>query len=70
MSKTCVCGHREKKPLSQRWHRCSNCGRRAQRDLFPAFLGLYVDPVVGADGANKDTCDLEGAAAHFAALAP
>ncbi|MHB8290769.1 MAG: nuclease/transposase family protein, partial [Acidimicrobiales bacterium] len=70
LSQTCVCGHREKKPLSQRWHRCSNCGRRAQRDLFSAFLGLYVDPVVGADGANKDTCDLEGAAAHFATFAP
>ncbi|MHB8289323.1 MAG: nuclease/transposase family protein [Acidimicrobiales bacterium] len=70
LSQICVCGHREKKPLSQRWHRCSNCGRRAQQDLFSAFLGLYVDPVVGADGANKDTCDLEGAASMWPAFAP
>ncbi len=70
LSQICVCGHREKKLLSQRWHRCSNCGREAQRDLFSAFLGLYVDPVVGADGANKDLLDLEGAAANFAAFAP
>ena len=70
LSQTCVCGHREKKPLSQRFHRCSNCGREAQRDLFSAFLGLYVNPVVGADGASTDLLDLEGAAAHFAAFAP
>ncbi len=70
LSKTCVCGHREKKPLSQRFHRCSNCGREAQRDLFSAFFGLYVNPVVGEDGTSTDTCDLEGAAAHFAAFAP
>ncbi|MHB8288199.1 MAG: nuclease/transposase family protein [Acidimicrobiales bacterium] len=70
LSQTCVCGHREKKPLSQRWHRCFNCGREAQRDLFSAFLGLYVDPVVGEDGTSTDLLDLEGAAAHFAAFAP
>ncbi|MHB8318089.1 MAG: nuclease/transposase family protein [Acidimicrobiales bacterium] len=70
LSQTCVCGHREKKPLSQRWHRCSNCGREAQRDLFSGFLGLYVKPVVGADGASKDLLDLEGAADQFAAFAP
>ena len=70
LSQICVCGHREKKPLSQRFHRCSNCGREAQRDLFSGFLGLYVDPVEQADGANKDLLDLEGAADHFAAFAP
>ncbi|MHB8288484.1 MAG: zinc ribbon domain-containing protein, partial [Acidimicrobiales bacterium] len=70
LSQTCVCGHREKKPLSQRWHRCPDCGREAQRDLFSAFLGLYVNPVVEADGASTDLLDLEGAAAHFAAFAP
>ncbi len=70
LSKTCVCGHREKKPLSQRFHRCSNCGREAQRDLFSAFPGLYVKLVVSEDGTSADTCDLEGAAAHFAAFAP
>ncbi len=70
LSQTCVCGHREKKPLSQRWHRCSNCGREAQRDLFSAFLGLYVSPVVQANGASKDLLDLEGARAAYAAFAP
>lgn len=32
-SQTCPeCGHREKKLLSQRWHKCSECGYEAPRD--------------------------------------
>ncbi|MHB8288527.1 MAG: hypothetical protein ACYDEY_04700 [Acidimicrobiales bacterium] len=70
LSKTCVCGHREKKPLSQRWHRCPDCGREAQRALFSAFLGLYVHPVTDDNGASKHLLDLEGAVSNFAAFAP
>lgn len=70
LSQTCACGHREKKLLSQRWHRCSKCGRVAQRDLFSGFLGLYVNPVTGAGDTSTDLLDLEEAAAHFTAFAP
>ena len=42
LSQTCVCGAIEKKPLSQRWHRCA-CGvGPVQRDLFSAWLARYV----------------------------
>lgn len=43
LSQTChQCGKVQKKPLSQRWHEC-DCGLSAQRDLYSAFLALYVD---------------------------
>jgi hypothetical protein len=32
----------EKKPLSQRWHTC-DCGVKAQRDLYSAFLARCVE---------------------------
>lgn len=37
LSQTCHCGIVKKKPLSQRWHIC-DCGVKAQRDLYSAFL--------------------------------
>jgi putative transposase len=36
------CGTVEKKPLSQRWHKC-DCGIEAQRDLYSAFLAMCVE---------------------------
>jgi transposase len=42
LSQTCHCGSVVKKPLSQRWHRCS-CGVEAQRDLYSAFLATCVE---------------------------
>jgi hypothetical protein len=37
------CGQYEKKPLSQRWHRCT-CGiGPVQRDLYAAFLSCSLD---------------------------
>jgi putative transposase len=43
LSQTCHgCGTVEKKPLSQRWHRCA-CGIEAQRDLYSAFLASCVE---------------------------
>ncbi len=68
LSQSCVCGRRERKPLSQRQHRCT-CGAQAQRDLFSAFLGHHVAPVETAHG-SLDLLDQEGAAASFAAFAP
>lgn len=47
LSQVCICGNVEKKPLSQRWHRCE-CGVTAQRDLFSAFLARCVE----ADALN------------------
>jgi putative transposase len=49
LSQTCLCGKREKKPLSQRVHRCG-CGITGDRDLFSAYLGLHVR-------ASEDGCD-------------
>ena len=69
LSQTCVCGYRERKPLSQRWHRCPRCGRVAQRDLFSGFLGLSVRPVVNRD-TSTDVLDLEGAEPMWPAFAP
>ena len=43
LSQTChQCHAVKKKPLSERWHRCP-CGIEAQRDLYSAFLALYID---------------------------
>jgi transposase len=43
LSQTCHnCGTVVKKPLSQRWHVC-DCGIEAQRDLYSAFLAMYVE---------------------------
>ena len=35
------CGQKDKKPLSQRQHKCA-CGVEAQRDLYSAFLAMCV----------------------------
>ena len=35
------CGTKEKKELKTRWHECE-CGVKAQRDLYSAFLARYV----------------------------
>lgn len=66
LSQVCICGRRQRKTLSQRWHHCPTCGRRAQRDLFSAYLALFVVP----DQDGKDALDLEGAARHWDAFAP
>jgi putative transposase len=56
LSQTCLCGNREKKPLSQRVHRC-RCGIIEDRDLFSAYLGLHVRTQV--DGSDR--LDLQAA---------
>jgi putative transposase len=56
LSQTCLCGNREKKPLSQRVHRCG-CGITEDRDLFSAYLGLHVR--AGVDGSDR--LDLQAA---------
>lgn len=56
LSQTCLCGNRNKKPLSQRVHRCG-CGIGEDRDLFSAYLGLHVRRQ--ADGLDR--LDLEAA---------
>ena len=52
LSQSCHCGQVKKKPLSERWHRCS-CGVEAQRDLYSAYLACYVEEdVLMADEAQ------------------
>jgi putative transposase len=55
LSQTCHgCGAVEKKPLSQRWHRCE-CGVIAQRDLYSAFLARCVEgDRLNADRARRE----------------
>ncbi|HET9876207.1 MAG TPA: transposase [Mycobacterium sp.] len=56
LSQTCLCGTKNKKPLSQRVHRCG-CGITEDRDLFSAYLGLHVR--ASADGSDR--LDLQAA---------
>jgi len=59
LSQVCLCGSVEKKPLSQRWHRCA-CGVVMQRDLFSAFLAMCVeDDVLNAEKAGEIWSGLE-----------
>jgi len=55
LSQTCHCGRIRKKSLSERIHRCE-CGIRAHRDLYSAYLARYVD---------GDQVDLARAAADW-----
>ena len=46
LSQRCLCGHRRKKPLNQRWHSCP-CGIEADRDVLAAALATtitFTDP--------------------------
>lgn len=42
LSQTCLCGSKKKKSLTERFHNC-DCGIIQQRDLFSAYLGLFVE---------------------------
>jgi putative transposase len=55
LSQRCVCGAVQRKPLSQRTHRCG-CGVQADRDVFAAFLVRHVDPQV-----HPHLLDVDGA---------
>lgn len=44
LSQTCLCGHKQKKSLSQRVHECSVCRLCMQRDILSAYLSCHVDP--------------------------
>jgi len=59
LSQHCICGRREKKPLSKRTHECPACGFTADRDLTSAILAAtvrladpadprtaYIDPIL------------------------
>ncbi|MGI8639898.1 MAG: RNA-guided endonuclease InsQ/TnpB family protein [Pyrinomonadaceae bacterium] len=41
-SQTCLCGNREKKTLSQRWHNCVQCGLSIHRDILSAKIILLL----------------------------
>lgn len=63
LSQTCLCGRKEKKPLSQRTHHCPDCGLVVQRDLLSAYLGMFVRPEVDPSTGEilGDTLDLDHA---------
>ncbi|GAA2350320.1 zinc ribbon domain-containing protein [Dactylosporangium salmoneum] len=42
LSQRCPCGHRAKKPLAQRTHRCERCGLVGDRDLVAAAMAACV----------------------------
>ncbi len=65
LSQHCVCGMKQKKPLSQRVHRCSVCGLVADRDLLSAYLALFVEPVDVETGELKDTVNFAMARAQL-----
>jgi putative transposase len=69
LSQTCHnCGRIFKKPLRQRWHDC-DCGVKAQRDLYSAFLARFVQgDRLDADQAKSawsGACALLDAALSF-----
>lgn len=45
LSQTCLCGNKQKKPLSERVHKCAQCGLTMQRDIMSAYLSRHVDPI-------------------------
>jgi transposase len=60
LSQTCQCGHVKKKERSERWHNCSNCGLSMQRDLYSAYLPLFVeDNVLDAGRAQAQWPSME-----------
>ena len=69
LSQTCVCERKAKKPLSQRIHSCE-CGAVADRDLFSAFLGLYVEPRKGIDTLDAELANAAFSTRHDLGGAP
>jgi hypothetical protein len=56
LSQHCLCGHRAKKPLSQRTHDCTACGMTADRDAMAATLASHVE--VRPDDPGSATLDV------------
>lgn len=62
LSQTCLCGHKERKPLRVRQHNCPECGLQEHRDVLSAFEGLHVEQILNrTSGEIRDTLDLESA---------
>ncbi|PKL75730.1 MAG: hypothetical protein CVV27_13895, partial [Candidatus Melainabacteria bacterium HGW-Melainabacteria-1] len=62
-SQTCSgCGHREKKPLSQRWHQCQQCGLRLSRDENAARVILNWALYQRVTGREPASCGAEHSA--------
>jgi hypothetical protein len=43
LSQRCECGNKKEKPLSERTHKCTECGRVMDRDLYSAYLATAID---------------------------
>jgi hypothetical protein len=55
LSQVCTCGIIKKKSLSQRFNNC-DCGNNHQRDLFSAYLALFVNK---DNKTDKDYMDIK-----------
>jgi putative transposase len=60
LSQTCVCGARERKPLSQRVHVC-RCGVVADRDVLAGFLVRHVDTTNDVHRLDAESAQVEWA---------
>lgn len=60
LSQHCLCGHRAKKPLSQRVHRCAVCGLTGGRDAVSAVLAACVDMEPGQSATARVDYTLAG----------
>ncbi|HUG86109.1 MAG TPA: zinc ribbon domain-containing protein, partial [Euzebya sp.] len=56
MSQHCLCGHRHKKSLSERTHRCTACGLEGGRDAVAAVLASCVE---FSDSADPTTATVD-----------
>ena len=65
LSQHCLCGNKEKKPLSQRLHHCGVCGIRFHRDQFSAFLGLHTNVETTSEGDQRWSIGINQARSFF-----
>lgn len=61
LSQTCQCGETKKKGQGDRTHLCLTCGLKAQRDLYSAYLAIFVE---------SDQNDLGMARKHWEKIKP
>jgi len=65
LSQVCQCGRKQKKRLSDRWHKCE-CGVVAQRDLYSAFLARHIK----TDDSKTYWLDCDSATKEWTAIKP
>ena len=64
LSQMCLCGAKNKKPLSERHHQCS-CGVTAHRDQFAAYLAIFCHKEIDQFGKERWALNLPDARRMF-----